>query len=1278
MDKVKERLWKESRAGARGGKGYRYQDRFTALLLVKQWAGEMAACCITPEGLEDVVLEFSTREIWMQIKSRNTGTFSLREVESFRNKAKEAIEQLNQDNVYDIAVGLQRPCNSIGMQPVEALALNEMQVVVSETPEKEAEEVLVKKLNIADSVAESLFQDLYAWVGTVSDANQTADFDKRVRITPSDVEWMIQRSLERSDSSAIDAVLLRGTLEPIDFKSKVDDPAFYSGVKAQPGHLAAGLIINRPKQVEEICQKFNMARHVLLTGQSGSGKSALVWLTAEHMAESIRWYRIGPTVGAEDLSDIIRFVRSRKPNRASQVGIICDELGSENAAFWSTLATELSRFPEVLFLGAVRNEYIYILEGIQDVEMISIWLDEDLAEHLWKELKSRNKTDWLHWRDAFEESKGLMLEYVHILTQGRRLEALLKEQVQQREKEKRTTELRILRSASVITSLSGEVNVQALLSTLDIPPEDAQIALKRLLDEHLVHEKTSGVLGGLHSLRSKTLMVLTHDELAMTAKASFLRSLPAVHVPTLPLVIHSALKNFETELVLDALADMLSNNNSVELLAGVMTGLGLATLEKRVIQLINTLEQNGVERTNWQVSSTYAISGLEFPDFPSAGPDWEKLRSAVEQFRQIPVSDMRIELFQRLDESIPIPTSLGLDELRLLLSSFVGMNHSPEINFQVLDTGDSELDIKKIAQVLETAYDISPDLAQSLCLAFGGEEYLLQCFSNQIPWTTIPSIEQVKDGKQVLSNYYLISDNLQRKPNDVVVEICRILLSIVPSATSVASSAIDIDGSIVKVNDFPIVSKELIRDALPAYARVAWNRAFMQLTLMQTKTERLSGYASVMAELVVRTDKILAGISENWIRGSELKNRDALAEECNAIISQCKRMSFSSLYSLPTQMVAPTDADISRDRIADLVVNIHSNFIIRLTNLKNAGETRSLAGFSLDLAKDAEELSESTVWRAVSKSPIEQLQAISKRLEHLAEILQEFGTNYNSTTLDLLVTMARRGGHGKSVTSAARFSISRAKKRLERLLNQLVASLRQEGIESECRLRLLEKYDDSYWPSVEIAIIVQISKIEDLIQYEQAVSMCKDKLPENSQFVIVPSLRGKVLGDMAIKVYVGTGSTLPDLEFQERWEEFLNSPFFASELMNIFKRGLSAAIQASSIIACRDVNSLLPEEDELLSTSTEQLISAAKQVNRVWENEKSEEAGVVLATLADISERIQEELEANKSGSPIQTPLAAGRLSIINRKLTGFFQEISEVNFYLISKAFSKESVRYE
>ena len=74
-----------------------------------------------------------------------------------------------------------------------------------------------------------------------------------------------------------------------------------------------------------------------------------------------------------------------------------------------------------------------LIANHSDTAFFEVTLDEITAKNIWEQLTQQQQTDGYTGGNLFEQSEGLMLEYVHILTQGERLAALIGEQVRQRE-----------------------------------------------------------------------------------------------------------------------------------------------------------------------------------------------------------------------------------------------------------------------------------------------------------------------------------------------------------------------------------------------------------------------------------------------------------------------------------------------------------------------------------------------------------------------------------------------------------------------------------------------------------------------------------------------------------------------------------------------------------------------------------------------------------------------------------------------------------------------------
>ena len=534
--------WRKSRTGAWAGRGFHYQHWVAVLVLVRQWAGLEPAGYLVPEGFEDCVLELPHRRIWIQIKSRKDATFQDSEVRKFLDAIDTMATRLKGDVDIRSAVILEQSrINRTEYDITRLLDDENRRVVVCGEPAKEIVRILSTNLKIAGVIAEGVASDLYGLVADASAANAFLPFDERRRVSTTEVERRIFERLEAEDPSAIDHALISGSLEPVDFTTPVDEPDFYRGVKVKAGHVAANLVLDRPDDVDAVLDALWKRRHVLISGPSGAGKSALAWLAATTAAGQLRWFQVTGMATVAHAGAIVAFVRARRPTESSPIGFIFDEVGSTNSDLWDVLVRELRGSPAVYLLGSVRREDVSLIANQSDTEFLPVVLNEDLAQAVWERLSSDNYTNWRHWREPFEQSDGLMLEYVHLLTQGQRLAAVIGEQVRQREFENRDEELKLIRSTAALCARGGEVVASRLFELLDVDADAANRALKRLIDEHLVRESRPGVLGGLHMLRSDALLAASHDETVFLSIDTFWKSLPATTSETLPRVVQSIL-----------------------------------------------------------------------------------------------------------------------------------------------------------------------------------------------------------------------------------------------------------------------------------------------------------------------------------------------------------------------------------------------------------------------------------------------------------------------------------------------------------------------------------------------------------------------------------------------------------------------------------------------------------------------------------------------------------------------------------------------------------------
>ena len=1233
--------WAKTRAGAHAGRGFHYQHLFSTLILVRQWAGLAPTGNLVPEGEEDCVVELPKRDVWIQIRSRQKGRFSLGEVQTVIKDLRRKEASVASQKAKLFVVGLEQTCSGVPEDKVDDLFDGHDEcVVVCRAPQTEIISLLTMRLGVAEIIAEGLSNELYTLVADSSAANASLPFEKRRRISTTEVERRIYEHLEAVDSSAIDLALVSRALEPIDFVTPISEPGFYQGVKVNPGHVAAGLVMKRPVETRYIVDTLKNRRHLLITGPSGAGKSALTWLASNSLSAEMRLFQISSKSGVSDADAIVRFVRARRPEEFSPIALIFDEVGGTNSGLWNALVGELRSLSHVYFLGSARNEDLALIANRSDTEFFETRLDDELAQIVWEKLTQQGQTNWSHWREPFEQAEGLMLEYVHLLTQGKRLAAVISEQVNQRRNEGRHDELAIVRGTAVLSSYGGEVEAKRLFKLLELPLARASAALQRLIDEHLVRESRPGVLGGLHTLRSRALSDASHDD-AYLRTDSFWNSLPAATPETLPKIIHSVLTEghhmSEAE-TLRELSKTLAASGEPEIWSQILTGLGLATLERCVASFISILEHHRAPRANWILALMFAGSNLDFPEWSNT-KHWRRLRNAVIAFRALPKPDLRAECLALLPPGTQAPNCSTVRQANLLLSSLVPIaGGKPIQGFVPSLPVDDKTDIRDVASLLSTAYVIHPDVAKSLASTFGGERPLLDRFSQETPWVTVPEIEpNGKHGRTVSVSWFLVADPYQPNPNDALFDCCETLIALSPTCDAAAAEAVDSTGRSKTADGFIDCSKNIPRENLPARAWVAWNVAFRQIMLSRAVTESLTEYSRQMGTLVRRTESLFRLFSEDWIRGRPILNPDAIRAAINDIVGEVNALAYATPATPASSMTTPANDRDLHDKLGGLLTNVLSNLVSRMVKVQADANAKAPATFAGKLSNDAKEQLASQIWRATHGPPHKELRELAERLDDVACILHEMA--HTGVTIKKLARVARKGRLTKAVKSAADHCRFVAGQRLRLRLRLLDKALRARGCTAKCWTRPVDENRYSvYWPAEEVAVLVEVTDFTtDAIDVVDCALVGQQQLTNDWQFRVVPVIDGYVAQGLALRPSTKMSFFEPD--FARRWHDYIDLPFLFSENSDAFDAALAACIQISGLVGCRDVANLHSEEEEVFSQAASSFKRNWQIVEAFAETTTLDEFEYALVFLDDGRKQVLGEIEAARAGQKVDDPL---------------------------------------
>ncbi len=1265
--------WKTTRSGAWASRGFHFQHLLSTLILLRQWAGLAPSGFLIPEGEEDCVIEMIDYNLWIQIKSRKEGAFSKTEIKKILHAIEERASDCAKSNRGKISIILERPCKDIKSKEIDLLfAPKTTNIVVCNDPEKKIMELLTRHLKTAEIIAEGILSDLYKLVADAAAANASLDFIQRRRISVTEVEKRIFERLEAEDPSAIDEALISGSVLPVDFVTPLDEPDFYQGVKVKPGHVASGLVFSRPKVAKEVAESLKHNRNLLVTGPSGAGKSSLLWLVANTLERDARWFQVTGNSTAVDGHGIARFIRARQPSEYSPIGLAFDEVNPTNSDLWNFLSSELRGLPSVYLFGSIRQEDVSLVSSHSEVKLFQVSLDEELARIVWEKLNLKKQTVWEHWREPFEQSQGLMLEYVHILTKGGRLQAVIRDQVRDRQINKRDNELAIIRSAAVICSYGAEVQVSKLISILGIRPDDASRALSRLLDEHLLRESRPGVLGGLHSLRSEALSKASHDELIFSRKDSLWQNLSAVTTESLPRLLHGLLQNKDTASeasILAKLAQILKKTPDSELWIAIISGLGLATLDHHVSSLMEILEKQMIPRNLWNFASMLCDHSIDLSSFPDSG-HWGNTKDAVASFRSLPKEDLRYKCLEYLPCDIAIPPCVNLKQANELLSSLApifGNEQAPtQISFEFL--GGDYKEIHEVAALLSSAYLFGSEVAEQILEQFGGEQKLFSLFYYQTPWMTRPIIEpNGPNGRTVRSDYHYCGGVNPSDPHSVIVDVCETLIAISPGSQSAASEVVNPDGKPVPGCESLSWSKDIPRVNLAPKARVSWNTAFRKILLGKSAAESLTFHSNQVAILIKRTEKIFRLYTEKWIRSKAVTGGDTISAEINDILDCVDRLAGSVPGGVSTEMTLVFSKEYKMDRFGLLVTRILGNLTRRMSNSTEKHERINSAVFASTLASEVREGINSEVWRTISKPPKTELVALGDRLSDVSNILHEMANSSDLLSIQKIVKSSKVTSYGKGISKASRYCLSLSEKRFNILFENLKKALKKKGWNTRCYSRRINESDCLIWPPMEVSILVVIScYIEEQSCIEDCFSLGKNILGETWQYSVVPVINNYALPALAL--LSGPNGPSLDFDYAKRWSDRIGFPLMQPVTLDYFNQTLETAIQISGLLAYIDFENHHSDELDTLTsrldTLTESFMLFSESISTL--ESESVDFSDPYGYLIDIVRMVNQEYEAKSRKQAISSPIWSNANSILSKELDGDTIELAVMRILIL------------
>ncbi len=760
--------------------------------------------------------------------------------------------------------------------------------------------MLTERFELLPASAQLVYLKIRQALADSADANHT---DVALSYSTTDLQRLRVTSLEAVNVDALEQALIQGMIEPLDLTTPIEDKGFYLGVSVQPGHIASGYLAPRPVETAETISKFDSQKAVLIAGPSGTGKSALLWLAANQTAHEIAWFRT-KRLTADAIEPIERLIRAfHAGSSESRIGIIVDDVG-RTPGLWEDLVSVALTRPGIVLLGSIREEDLALVAH-QQVGIVRPELDEPFAEAMYHQLKQRDETTWAGWREPFEISRGLLMEFVHVLTAGNRLEVTITDQINSRLTDvARHLELNILRIAAMADTYGCQIRIENIRTYLELTDDVLNLALMRLYDEHLVRRTGNGLIGGLHPLRSSAIVKATHAIGSPTQIVTALRLLHVLDGLELSTVIAALLEPVnETgeeklrsiglqgrpdesltsiEQVHRELQERLEREPSIGLVISTLQGLRVAGFRHTAEQWNQIMETAHVALPIRSLLVNLAISKSDLE-----GDLFRPLAPLIEQLRATQIVDFRLGMENAIEVALAaVPTGCTVQQVEAMLLATAHWDASESVVRTAAANYAAEFGnvlLSEKVSLLEAASVHSPDTAACIADALGGEGELLAEYAVTQPWIFELSRSDSHGVESTVSAKWLFIDSpiahgdsntLQSRDakdvHDAVVDCCRDLLALQPSAEIAEVVAVDAAGNMAGFGDHVIADKKIPRSNLPTIGTVVWNR--IRLVLADMFDWRSSGSATdrVIAEAVClsRLVSSLETYLDYWVLGT--------------------------------------------------------------------------------------------------------------------------------------------------------------------------------------------------------------------------------------------------------------------------------------------------------------------------------------------------------------------------------------------------------------------------
>lgn len=1254
--------WAKSRSGANAARGFHFQDVVGAWIATQIADGALSGVLV-PEGLDDMTVE-ATEVTNIQVKSRvlRRGPFSSADAAAHivtawtanRRRSYPAAsvwvvlengvqspEQLDDPRCTlrealqpDSALhrSLRKVLRARGIGEVQLKQLLAHTVVLGPTWEAlddRTDAHLANRTAVARTGRILIARALRTAVANATDTNANPDPGARVGLDRTAIINHINATTEQIDVGALETALRDGVCVALDWIVRADaGDRYYEGDASQPGHVASGLVITRKDLLTQVLAGAEEDRPVVITGPSGIGKSAVLW-SVPHTLQGVTWFRVQRLQNVDDVNSILRLTRAYGASAAHPIGLLIDGAGAGQLTGWDLLRAQVAAHQGVMLFATARNEDLVALGDLSGTTTVAVALDEEAAATIFVGLRRRGATTAPHWREAFEQSHGLTLEFTHLLTQGRRLRDVIGDQIRERIARHRDVELSLLALVATAHQWSTNLELARVSEVLDTNELELRRALDRLADEHLVIE-IDGRLSGLHSVRSAAITAAIHATPPPVLRSTIGRVLDLVDDPQLPRFIAQALREHP-----DLAATVLEAPHRTPLtarrLAAFFQGLRLADSEKVIREWITILDE---EMVSPSVRPTMVMFALTRTDLGTVMP--EKIRAVLERLSTVEPGQLRDVLADRIGHEKLMELMFDSDAPAAaeLVATLYGWQGSLQPrNFRddqpgVLVAQLREGPLQVVADTVAVLHAHDRALSSWVIDRLGGEHDMLEAIRGQYPWILELDVRSSDDGLVGFARILHLDDKGQGEPRTRCVELARMLLRLLPSIIATDVEALLPGRRPIEFGGHAMGVSRLRRENDRNQTEIAWYRARFSIarTLLGTSdTTRLHVAFPTLRDLT----QLVREFGTRWVASRWPSARTGQLSQEVARIERAATQMPTSLGRTDLNVTSITGSNTSAttDPLSITVTQFAGLLPRLIADSNRIGPAFEIQDSILPAARKC--LGEPWYLIADGEQVIKYFDQLIQDFQDIHDVLMAI--EIDQTNVSIIKRTARNGTYKDALRRSATLA--------KRLRNHVVEERRHQIDKSaaaaapDCVVDVRTDERDGY---IRHAVLIAAPSLFEwhptAARVVDALSRSREKL---ERFLILPIRNGMRVDQLGINL-IETPMPAVDIE---KWTTLLPGEAHPTELAQL----ASAATEALQILSGISELTLAqrehPEVGAAAHEANEQLSQTIEKLQKRGDDKFAQD---IRTTIVEIAQRVQAELDGIGTKPTFAAAVAAG------------------------------------